>query len=82
MSGNGLEVWVVDDDQSVRWVLEKALDQAGMSTRCFERARDHARVFPMRSWRTMVSTICAPTVYTGSNASTGSWKIIATLPPR
>jgi two-component system nitrogen regulation response regulator GlnG len=33
-----LNVWVVDDDQSVRWVLEKALKQANMTTRCFERA--------------------------------------------
>jgi two-component system nitrogen regulation response regulator GlnG len=33
-----LNVWVVDDDQSVRWVLEKALRQAGMETRSFERA--------------------------------------------
>ena len=32
-----LDVWVVDDDQSVRWVLEKALKQAGMETRSFER---------------------------------------------
>jgi two-component system nitrogen regulation response regulator GlnG len=31
-------VWVVDDDQSVRWVLEKALKQADMETRSFERA--------------------------------------------
>ncbi|MEM7430440.1 MAG: nitrogen regulation protein NR(I) [Pseudomonadota bacterium] len=33
-----LNVWVVDDDQSVRWVLEKALRQADISPRCFERA--------------------------------------------
>ena len=33
-----IDVWVVDDDQSVRWVLEKALQQAGMKTRSFERA--------------------------------------------
>ena len=33
-----LDVWVVDDDQSVRWVLEKALKQADMQTRSFERA--------------------------------------------
>ena len=32
-----LEVWIVDDDQSVRWVLEKALRQADMQTRSFER---------------------------------------------
>ncbi len=33
-----LQVWIVDDDQSVRWVLEKALHQAAMQTRSFERA--------------------------------------------
>lgn len=38
MSADKLEVWVVDDDQSVRWVLEKALRQADMEARCFERA--------------------------------------------
>ena len=32
-----LQVWIVDDDQSVRWVLEKALHQADMQTRSFER---------------------------------------------
>jgi len=32
-----LTVWIVDDDQSVRWVLEKALRQEGMQTRSFER---------------------------------------------
>jgi len=32
------EIWVVDDDQSVRWVLEKALRQVGFRTRSFERA--------------------------------------------
>jgi two-component system nitrogen regulation response regulator GlnG len=36
-ASNELEVWVVDDDQSVRWVLEKALRQADMRTRSFER---------------------------------------------
>ncbi len=33
-----LRVWVVDDDQSVRWVLDKALRQAGYNSRSFERA--------------------------------------------
>ncbi len=33
-----LDVWVVDDDQSVRWVLEKALRHADMAPRSFERA--------------------------------------------
>jgi len=38
MSERSLNVWVVDDDQSVRWVLEKALRQANMTSRSFERA--------------------------------------------
>jgi two-component system nitrogen regulation response regulator GlnG len=38
MSNPPLNVWVVDDDHSVRWVLEKALKQADMQTRTFERA--------------------------------------------
>jgi two-component system nitrogen regulation response regulator GlnG len=38
MRNQALNVWVVDDDQSVRWVLEKALKQADMETRSFERA--------------------------------------------
>ena len=29
------EVWIVDDDRSIRWVLEKALDKAGIRTRSF-----------------------------------------------
>ena len=41
MSRKPLDVWIVDDDQSVRWVLEKALRQAGMETKSFERA-EHA----------------------------------------
>ncbi|MGB5345790.1 MAG: nitrogen regulation protein NR(I) [Woeseia sp.] len=38
MSAGKLQAWIVDDDQSVRWVLEKALRQADIMTRSFERA--------------------------------------------
>jgi two-component system nitrogen regulation response regulator GlnG len=38
MPSRPLQVWIVDDDQSVRWVLEKALKQADIETRSFERA--------------------------------------------
>jgi two-component system nitrogen regulation response regulator GlnG len=38
MNATDLEAWIVDDDQSVRWVLEKALRQADIRTRSFERA--------------------------------------------
>ncbi len=31
-------VWVIDDDQSIRWVLEKALEKAGMKVSAFSSA--------------------------------------------
>jgi two-component system nitrogen regulation response regulator GlnG len=39
MTPPGLAVWVVDDDESVRWVLEQALKQADMTPRCFDSGR-------------------------------------------
>jgi two-component system nitrogen regulation response regulator GlnG len=33
-------VWVVDDDQSIRWVLEKALTREGFEVRLFATARE------------------------------------------
>lgn len=38
MDSSSLTAWIVDDDQSVRWVLERALKQADITTRSFERA--------------------------------------------
>ena len=35
---NALRVWLVDDDASIRWVLERALKNAGMAPRLFESA--------------------------------------------
>ncbi|RME35381.1 MAG: nitrogen regulation protein NR(I) [Gammaproteobacteria bacterium] len=32
------QVWIVDDDASLRWVLERALGQAGFTTRTFDNA--------------------------------------------
>lgn len=29
-------VWVIDDERSIRWVLDKALSKEGMHVRCFE----------------------------------------------
>jgi len=36
MKNSGLRVWVVDDDSSIRWVLERALRDAGVAVRLFE----------------------------------------------
>jgi len=38
MSVANLTVWIVDDDASVRWVLEKALGSEGIDTRAFQDA--------------------------------------------
>jgi len=31
-------IWVIDDDKSIRWVLDKALTKANMNVECFESA--------------------------------------------
>jgi two-component system nitrogen regulation response regulator GlnG len=38
MSSAALRVWLVDDDASIRWVLERALKSSGMIARSFEGA--------------------------------------------
>ncbi|HEX5460157.1 MAG TPA: nitrogen regulation protein NR(I) [Steroidobacteraceae bacterium] len=38
MTGGALRVWLVDDDASIRWVLERALRNDGMTPRAFEAA--------------------------------------------
>ena len=35
MNGKGLRVWVVDDDASICWILERALRKDGMTPRAF-----------------------------------------------
>ncbi len=37
-SAKALNVWIVDDDASIRWVLERALQQDGMQARVFDEA--------------------------------------------
>ncbi|PRD38352.1 UNVERIFIED_CONTAM: glnG [Trichonephila clavipes] len=32
------QVWIIDDDRAIRWVLERALAQAGFDSVCFEEA--------------------------------------------
>src|ERR1700680_3799153 len=38
MNAKPLQVWLVDDDASIRWVLEKALKGSGMLAKCFDGA--------------------------------------------
>ena len=38
MTAKPLQVWLVDDDASIRWVLEKALKGSGMVAKSFDQA--------------------------------------------
>lgn len=33
-------VWIIDDDKSIRWVVEKALQKADITTRCFSGGKE------------------------------------------
>jgi len=35
-ANNNHTVWIIDDDRSIRWVLEKTVTQQGMKAKCFE----------------------------------------------
>lgn len=46
-AGNGQSpVWIVDDDRSIRWVLEKAMSRAGIATRSFASADEALALLP------------------------------------
>jgi len=60
MSVSEPEVWVVDDDQSVRWVLEKALRQAGIGSRSFERAEHLLEAIEHRSPDVLITDVRMP----------------------
>ncbi len=53
-------VWVVDDDQSIRWVLERALQKEGLSVRLFESARACLTALTAGAPRVLVSDIRMP----------------------
>ena len=53
-------VWIVDDDQSIRWVLEKALARAGMATRSFYQAVDVIEALGRDTPAVLVSDIRMP----------------------
>lgn len=53
-------VWVVDDDQSIRWVLEKALGREGFAVRAFASARDCMRALSDEEPDVLVSDIRMP----------------------
>jgi two-component system, NtrC family, nitrogen regulation response regulator GlnG len=55
-------VWVIDDDRSIRWVLERALTQAGVNVKTFDSANDIAETLERQRPDAVVSDIRMPGV--------------------
>ena len=53
-------VWIVDDDRSIRWVLEKALNQAGIQTISFENAEAISQQLKQEQPDAIISDIRMP----------------------
>jgi len=53
-------VWIVDDDSSIRWVLEKALQGEGIETRSFDRAGELLEAFGEQQPDVLVTDIRMP----------------------
>jgi two-component system, NtrC family, nitrogen regulation response regulator GlnG len=54
------EVWIVDDDESIRWVLEKALQREGFSVKAFSAALPVVHALDESSPAVLVSDIRMP----------------------
>lgn len=53
-------VWIVDDDKSIRWVLEKALQKAGILTQCFASANDLLKALSSELPQALITDIRMP----------------------
>ncbi len=53
-------VWIVDDDRSIRWVLEKAMAREGISYRSFSTAYEVLQAFAAGEPQVLVSDIRMP----------------------
>jgi len=53
-------IWIVDDDESIRWVLEKALARENLSTRSFSNVRDVVAALDSGTPQVLVSDIRMP----------------------
>jgi len=53
-------IWIVDDDESIRWVLEKALARENLVTKSFSNARDAMDALQSSTPQVLVSDIRMP----------------------
>ncbi len=59
MSSNN-SVWILDDDRSIRWVLEKSLSKNGLATTTFEKGEDLLSRLAQESPDAIISDIRMP----------------------
>ena len=53
-------IWIVDDDKSIRWVMERALEKADMTVECFEDAQSVLKRLDRGLPDTLISDIRMP----------------------
>lgn len=53
-------IWIVDDDESIRWVLEKALARQNLATKSFSNTRDAMEALETTTPQVLVSDIRMP----------------------
>ena len=54
------QIWIVDDDSSIRWVMEKALSRAGLNCRAFESGDEMLDALSFEEPMVVVSDIRMP----------------------
>jgi two-component system nitrogen regulation response regulator GlnG len=62
MKDSSVEVWVLDDDEAIRWVLEKALRGAGLHCRGFESGRSFAVALETATPDVLITDVRMPDV--------------------
>lgn len=59
-AAENITAWVVDDDQSIRWVLQRALEKAGIQTQIFSDAAEMLRKFKNQKPDIIITDIRMP----------------------
>ncbi|MCO4838319.1 MAG: response regulator, partial [Oceanospirillaceae bacterium] len=54
------DVWIVDDDHAIRWVLERALQQAQITIRSFEDGQQLLDALEVEAPKLIISDIRMP----------------------
>ena len=54
------DVWIVDDDRAIRWVLERALSKEQVTTRSFETADDALKILDVEKPSVVITDVRMP----------------------